>query len=225
MEETSASIEEMDATIRQNADNADHANDIIKNSADDVSAANNSMKQLTLSMKEISRTSEDARKIIKVIDEIAFQTNLLALNAAVEAARAGEAGAGFAVVADEVRNLAMRAADAAKNTGTIIKSTISKVEDGSEMVSVVNETFARVDKNFREISKLIGEVAAGSNEQSRGITQISISVSEMDKAVQVNTANAEELAGTSEEMNAHAGHMNGFVQELSALAGKNVFST
>ena len=116
LEETAASLEEMNATIRQNADNADYGNQIVKGSADGVRAANQSMNQLTQSMQDISPASEEVRKIIKTIDEIAFQTNLLALNAAVEAARAGEAGAGFAVVADEVRNLAMRAADAAKNT-------------------------------------------------------------------------------------------------------------
>ncbi|QTA86711.1 methyl-accepting chemotaxis protein [Desulfonema magnum] len=223
LEETSATMEEMDATTRQNAEHADHANDIIKNSAEDVSAADHSVKQLTLSMEEIFRASEEIRKIIKVIDEIASQTNLLALNAAVEATRAGEAGAGFAVVADEVRNLAMRTTDAAKNTSVIIETTISKVADSSNMVSVVNETFARVKKNFHEIGQLIADVAAGSNEQARGITHISISMSEMDKAVQVSAANAEEMAGTSEEMNAHAGYMNGFVRELSALAGKNAF--
>jgi len=92
----------------------------------DVDSASNSMGDLTTSMVDISKASEETQKIIKTIDEIAFQTNLLALNAAVEAARAGEAGAGFAVVAEEVRNLAMRSADAAKNTADLIEDTVKR---------------------------------------------------------------------------------------------------
>ena len=116
IEETSSSLEEMSSMTKQNADNAGQADNLMKEANQVVGKANESMNELTDSMEEISKASEETSKIIKTIDEIAFQTNLLALNAAVEAARAGEAGAGFAVVADEVRNLAMRAADAAKNT-------------------------------------------------------------------------------------------------------------
>ena len=97
-----------------------------------VSIASDSMAQLTSSMEEIAKASEETSKIIKTIDEVAFQTNLLALNSAVEAARAGEAGAGFAVVADEVRNLAMRAADAAKNTAVLIEGTVKKIKQGGD---------------------------------------------------------------------------------------------
>ena len=106
------------------------------------------MDKLTTSMGEISKASEETSKIIKTIDEIAFQTNLLALNAAVEAARAGEAGAGFAVVADEVRNLAMRAAEAAKNTANLIEGTVKKVKDGSELVG-------QTEKEFREVALML----------------------------------------------------------------------
>ena len=220
LEETVSSMEEIDATTRKNADNAGFTDSIVKDSAGGIRDANTSVSQLMRSMEDISRSSEETRHIVKSIDEIAFQTNLLALNAAVEAARAGEAGAGFAVVADEVRNLAMRVADAAKNTAEIIESTIRKVQDGSELVSIVNETFAKIEQDFQKIGELVGEVASGSNEQSRGITQVNISMSDMDKVVQMSASRGEELAGTSEEMNAQAGSMNGFVNELAVLVGK-----
>ena len=128
IEETSASLEEMASMTHQNADNARQADDLMKETQKVVAQAKDSMSQMCRSMDDITKASEETSKIIKTIDEIAFQTNLLALNAAVEAARAGEAGAGFAVVADEVRNLAMRAADAARNTANLIEETVKKVQ-------------------------------------------------------------------------------------------------
>ena len=115
-EETAAALEEISSMTRLNADNAGEADTLMRETSAVVNRAGEAMTALTGSMQEIIRASEETSKIIKTIDGIAFQTNLLALNAAVEAARAGEAGAGFAVVADEVRNLAMRAAEAARNT-------------------------------------------------------------------------------------------------------------
>ena len=129
IEETSSSLEEMSSMTRQNAEHASQANKLMAETSDVVVKANQSMDRLTVAMVEITTASEETSKIIKTIDEIAFQTNLLALNAAVEAARAGEAGAGFAVVADEVRNLAMRAAEAAKNTANLIEGTVKKIKD------------------------------------------------------------------------------------------------
>lgn len=155
LEETSSSLEEMSTMTKQNADNATQADGLMKNANDVVGQANTSMTQLTHSMEEISSASEETSKIIKTIDEIAFQTNLLALNAAVEAARAGEAGAGFAVVADEVRNLAMRAAEAAKNTANLIDGTLKKVNDGSELVIQTNGAFARVAESTAKVGELV----------------------------------------------------------------------
>ncbi|MDO9111504.1 MAG: methyl-accepting chemotaxis protein, partial [Desulfatirhabdiaceae bacterium] len=146
-----------------------------------------------------------------------FQTNLLALNAAVEAARAGEAGAGFAVVADEVRNLAMRAADAAKNTASLIEGTVKKVSDGSMLVRTTSDAFSEVAQNAAKVGELVGEIAAASNEQAQGIEQVNIAVTEMDKVTQQNAANAEESASASEELNAQAEELKSFVNELFAF--------
>jgi uncharacterized protein YukE len=127
IEETASSLEEMSSMTHQNAENAGQVNNLMKETNEVVTQTSQSMTELTTSMQKISKASEETQKIIKTIDEIAFQTNLLALNAAVEAARAGEAGAGFAVVADEVRNLAMRAADAAKDTSHLVEGIMKKV--------------------------------------------------------------------------------------------------
>jgi methyl-accepting chemotaxis protein len=219
IEEISSSLEEMSAMTKQNAGNANQADNLMKEANQVVGQANDSMTELTVSMDEISKASEETSKIIKTIDEIAFQTNLLALNAAVEAARAGEAGAGFAVVADEVRNLAMRAADAAKNTADLIEGTVKKVKDGSDLVNTTNEAFTEVANSAAKVGELVGEIAAASNEQAQGIEQVNKAVTEMDKVVQQNAANAEESASASEEMNAQAEQMKGMVYEMVALVG------
>ncbi len=219
IEETSSSLEEMASMTKQNADNANQADNLMKDANQVVTKANESMTELTGSMEEISKASEETSKIIKTIDEIAFQTNLLALNAAVEAARAGEAGAGFAVVADEVRNLALRAADAAKNTADLIEETVKKVNEGGELVSTTNEAFTEVAESSAKVGELVAEIAAASNEQADGIEQVNKAVVEMDKVVQQNAANAEESASASEEMNAQAEQMKGFVDDLMALVG------
>ena len=217
IEETSASLEEMASMTQQNADNAGQANHLMKDANAVVEHATGEMAQLTQSMGEISKSSEETQKIVKTIDEIAFQTNLLALNAAVEAARAGEAGAGFAVVADEVRNLAIRAAEAAKNTSVLIEDTSKRVKDGSELVTKTNTAFTEVAESSTKVGDLVGEIAAASTEQAQGVEQINKAVTEMDKVVQQNAATAEESASASEEMNAQAEQMKHMVQELVVL--------
>jgi methyl-accepting chemotaxis protein len=221
IEETSASLEEMSSMTKQNADNSQQANGLMGEAKQVVGTANESMGKLTESMAEITKASEETSKIIKTIDEIAFQTNLLALNAAVEAARAGEAGAGFAVVADEVRNLAMRAADAAKNTASLIEGTVKKVKDGSELVGRTNDAFKQVASSSAKAGDLVAEISAASNEQAQGIGQITTAVTELDKVTQQNSANAEESASAAEEMSAQAETMKGMVDELVAIVGSS----
>ena len=210
---------------RQNADNAHQANNLMKEVNQVVGKANDFMAELTVSMKEISKSSEEIFNIIKTIDDIAFQTNLLALNAAVEAARTGEAGAGFAVVADEVRNLAMRAADAAKNTAGMIEGTVKKISAGSELLKTTSEAFSEVTSSSAKVGQFVGEITTAANEQAQGIDQTNKAVAEMEKVVQQNAANAGESSTAAEEMNAQSEQMKLMVRELVILIGLSVNKT
>ena len=217
IEQTTASLEELSSMTQQNAENANQANRLMAETKATIFHAGESMSQLMQSMTDITQASEETSKIIKQIDEIAFQTNLLALNAAVEAARAGEAGAGFAVVADEVRNLAMRAAEAAKNTAQLIQDTMVKVKTGSGAVGKTNEEFSKASSGSSKMAELVSDIAAASNEQAQGIDQISKAVNDMDRVVQQNAANAEESASASKELRAQAQLMQTFIAKLLSL--------
>ena len=221
LEQSSASLEEMSSITTQNVENTKHVDTFIKGTSQVVTQANQSMSELIRSMQEISKASQETSKIIKTIDEIAFQTNLLALNAAVEAARAGEAGAGFAVVADEVRNLAMRAAEAARNTSDLIEGTVNKIKDGSVLVDKTHAAFSQVASNVEKINDLIDEISGASRQQADGISQISKAVLSMDGVVQDAAASAEESASLSQELNSQADTLKRVVEKLGAVVGSD----
>ncbi len=219
LEETSASMEEMAAMTKRNAVNAKRADALMGETKRVAAEANEEMARLTQSMGEITRANAETSKIIKTVDEIAFQTNLLALNAAVEAARAGDAGAGFAVVADEVRNLAMRAAEAVRNTTALIEGAAGKVREGSELATRSHEAFGRVCQGAAEASDRVAEIASASDEQARGIDEINRAISEMDRITQRNAAHSEESAAASEELTSRAKETRAVVADLKGLVG------
>ena len=219
LEETSSSLEEMASMTRQNADNAQQAKVLAKETNSYASEGSRAMDRMSEAMKEIQKSSDETAKIIKVIDEIAFQTNLLALNAAVEAARAGEAGKGFAVVAEEVRNLAMRSAEAAKNTSSMIEESVKNSRNGVEISNEVSQKLSDIGTAAGKVDSFIEEIAVASQEQSQGIDQINTAVTQMDKVTQTNAANAEESASASEELNGQAEQMIQIVYELQKMVG------
>jgi methyl-accepting chemotaxis protein len=164
-----------------------------------------------VAMGEINRSSKRIADIITTIDEIAFQTNLLALNAAVEAARAGEQGRGFAVVAAEVRNLAQRSATAAKEIKGLIQDSVGKVEVGSELVNKSGATLQEIVGSVKRVTDVIGEIAAASREQATGVDQVNQAVTQMDRVVQANAAQTEEMSSTAQALAAQAGRLQELV--------------
>ncbi|MBW1976230.1 MAG: MCP four helix bundle domain-containing protein [Deltaproteobacteria bacterium] len=217
LEQTSAAMEQMSSMTRQNAQHAADMARMVRDMLKNLSAVEEDMGSLVMAMEETEQASEETKKIVKSIDEIAFQTNLLALNAAVEAARAGEAGAGFAVVADEVRSLAMRSAEAAKQTAVIIEEMAKKIMEGAENTRKIKNNFELIEEEAKKVEVLVDEVARASKEQAEGVTQANQGLSELDKVVQQNAANAEENAAAAEELSGQGRSLKEYVKDLERV--------
>jgi methyl-accepting chemotaxis protein len=219
LRETTSSLEEMTTTTKNNADSATGANKLASETRQVANASVEAIGQMNQAMQDIKKSSAATAKIIKVIDEIAFQTNLLALNAAVEAARAGEAGKGFAVVAEEVRSLAIRSAEAAKDTSGMIEESVRQASNGVEISANVSKTLEDIVERIGKTADFVNEIAASSQEQAHNIEQINASIVQMDGVTQQNAANAEESASSAQELNYQAVQLQETVAQLTRLVG------
>ena len=200
IEQVSTSLEETDSQTRSNATNAGVANQLAQEASSVADQGQQKMQEMIHSMGEISNSSQDIAKIIKVIDEIAFQTNLLALNAAVEAARAGKYGKGFAVVAQEVRDLAGRSAEAAKETAELIEQSTRQVADG---VTVADDTAGALEgivENVVKVRDLVAEISTASEEQAKGIVQINTAIGQISDGAQSGSDQSMEMASAADEL-------------------------
>jgi len=207
LEQTAASMEQMTGSVRQAATNAQRANELAQDARGRAAAGADVMNNAITAMQSISKSSKDIADIIGVIDEIAFQTNLLALNAAVEAARAGDQGRGFAVVAGEVRNLAQRSASAAKQISTLIKDSVDKVSQGTDLVNRSGSSLREIAAAVEQVSGMMQEIAASAREQSSGIEQVNTAIAQMDEITQQNAALVEQATAASEHMSQQAMQM------------------
>lgn len=204
LQQTASSMEEIHATVAQSAQIARNASEVAAQASAAAQHGGQAVRRVVEVMGDINDSSRRIGDIIGVIDTIAFQTNILALNAAVEAARAGEQGRGFAVVAGEVRSLARRCAEAAKEIKVLITDSVDKVGNGTRLVDEAGTTIDGVLARVQHVTDLIGEISAGSAEQTSGIGEINRAVSELDKVTQQNAALVEESAAAADSLRAQS---------------------
>jgi methyl-accepting chemotaxis protein len=202
LEQTAASMTQLTETVKRNADNAREANTLATRATDKADAGNVAVQEMVQTIVEISDRSTKISEITGTIEGIAFQTNILALNAAVEAARAGEQGRGFAVVASEVRSLAQRSAAAAKEIKDLIASSVTMIQGSAQQATDVGTTMGEVRQAIKQVSDIVGEIAAASVEQSRGIEQVHLAVAQMDEVTQQNAALVEQAAAAAQSLEA-----------------------
>ena len=219
LQETASSMEEMTATVKQNADNAHQASQLAENTRDKAEMGGQVVRKAIVAMTTINESSEKISNIIGVIDEIAFQTNLLALNAAVEAARAGEQGRGFAVVASEVRSLAGRSATAAKEIKTLIDDSVSNVNEGSKLVNESGQTLEEIVKGVQEVSEIVAAIAAASQQQAAGIQEVNNAIAGMDETTQQNAAMVEEASAAAQSIGEQATNLSQEASFFNIVAG------
>lgn len=201
IEELSATIHDVADKVAENAKNAAKAGDISSESVEKIELQNAEIQNMLAAMDEIKAKSDEIRNVIKAIDDIAFQTNILSLNASVEAARAGEAGKGFAVVADEVRTLAIKSAESAQQTGTLINATIAAVEKGTVIAQGTADTMKEVIELSNKTNDYIGGISEASRQQSEAIKNIESGIEDISTVVQQNSATAEQSAAACSELN------------------------
>jgi methyl-accepting chemotaxis protein len=204
LEETSNNLQELASMARQNAQDANAARLFSEEARKTSGRGVESMTRLSKSIEGIKASSDATARIVKTINEIAFQTNLLALNAAVEAARAGDAGKGFAVVAEEVRNLALRCAEAARNTSTMIDESVRNAVGGVSLNEETMKQLQQINEQTQKVSQVMADIAAASERQSLGVSQITQAVEQMNQVTQQVASGAEESSSAAVELSQRA---------------------
>jgi methyl-accepting chemotaxis protein len=200
IEETAASMHEITTTVKQNADNAQAANQLAVAARDTAEKGGSVVSDAVTAVTQIEDSARKISDIVGLIDEIAFQTNLLALNASVEAARAGEAGKGFAVVAQEVRALAQRSANASKDIKALITASNAQVKTGATLVNQTGSSLTEIVTAIKKVSDIVAEIAAASREQATGLEQVNTAVGSMDEMTQRNGALVEQTSASAQAL-------------------------
>jgi methyl-accepting chemotaxis protein len=204
IEQITAALEETTSMSKQSAANAQESRAQAEGAMATAEQGSKNMQNLSAAVEAMKDAADETAKIVRTIDEIAFQTNLLALNAAVEAARAGDAGRGFAVVADEVRTLAMRSAEAARNTTQVIERSLRKAEEGVAINRDATVAFTAIASQVKKVVEVMKEIAESSRQQHAAVARVSASVDSVARDAQTSAATADEAASAAEELSKQA---------------------
>ena len=219
IEQVTVRLKQVEERTKRSAGYATEARGIVAAARTSSQKGADSMHQLAAAVEGIKSAADKTAKIVKTIDEIAFQTNLLALNAAVEAARAGDAGKGFAVVADEVRSLAIRAAEAARNTATLIEESVAAAESGVALNRGVRAQLTEINTGVERAAEVMSTIADDAAAQEHDLTEITSAVEQMSSLTQRTAANAEESASAATELSAQAGEMSALASQFRLSQG------
>lgn len=221
VEELTATVEGVSEQVEKNSKTAKEISGRVDELGNAILESNGKMKDMVDSMNEINGASKEIDKIIATINEIAAQTNLLALNASIEAARAGEAGKGFAVVANQVNVLADQSAQAAKESATLIETSVKAVEKGMVIAGQTASQLQEVAENSQIITKEVTNIADTLETQATEIKQINDGIEQINDVVQTNSATSEECAASSQEMSSEAENLREMIQKFKIAEDKN----
>lgn len=214
IEELTATITDVTGQVEENAKTSQGAASTAMEVVSRAQASNEEMSRMTEAMERITATSQEIVNIIGEIEEIASQTNLLSLNAAIEAARAGDAGRGFAVVADQIRKLAEDSAQSAVNTRKLIESSLAEVEQGNQITERTTKVMQEVIEGLNQLAQGAEASSANSVQQADMMGQLELGVEQISEVVQGNSAIAQEVAATSEELSAQAISLDNMVGQF-----------
>ena len=221
VEELTATVAGVSEQVEKNSQSAKEISGRVDELGNAILESNGKMKDMVDSMNEINGASKEIDKIIATINEIAAQTNLLALNASIEAARAGEAGKGFAVVANQVNVLADQSAQAAKESATLIETSVKAVEKGMVIAGQTASHLQEVAENSQIITKEVTNIADTLETQATEIKQINDGIEQINDVVQTNSATSEECAAASQEMSSESENLREMIQKFKIAENKN----